>query len=177
MKGIGAAARNNVALAVGHAAVFRRIQGRVDAELLNRLGCKLDSQIGFLTLPQDAARIYAVEKNLVVVKPMARKANAYLVAAARVDGTGHQDHESGPVAAIDWQVFHLLLRDHAACRGAVLVQRDSRGFYGHRLLHHAHTQSQVHGSELADLQIDIVYVLRLKTCYSDADVAAAQGQG
>src|SRR5205814_1852613 len=103
--------RDDVNLAAGGRATFGGVHGGVDAEFGDRV--QRDSQAGvrFFGLLLDAAIVDAVQGVIVIVARAPGETDVALVAAAAaagVDRAWHEQHQVGPVAAVQRNAPHLL---------------------------------------------------------------------
>ena len=94
-------------------ATLSRIVGGAHAELGNGIQRDVEPGFGLLGLLLNAGIVDAVEGVIGVVDGVAVEADVPLRTVARVDGAWRQQHQAGPIAAADWNLFNLLLLDQA----------------------------------------------------------------
>ncbi len=108
MRSVRAGLRGYVHLAAGGASVFGGKEHGVNTELFDSVGRDRKPDKGLLRLIDDVSRVYSVIGKVVVIQPTAGKANTALIASACIDGSGNQCRQCRPVAAVQWEVLHLL---------------------------------------------------------------------
>ncbi len=114
MKGVRPGLRHGVHLSAPRRAAFGGVDGGFHPKFRNRFQGNVQARIRLLTLLLNAGRIDSIECEVVVVAAPPNEPDVSLAAAAGVDRAWGERLERRPVAAVDRNIFKLLMFENGS---------------------------------------------------------------